>query len=876
MVLFIDVTNACRDEANSGVMRVTRKLSRRLQERAETVFTVWDENIGQFTLPTRSDLTVLGRYDGPVLRKIKYVSKALPRTRIEEILPAMDGQQKVFLFTETADCRMLEAAVPWLHAHGFSVAAVFHDAIPVLHPEFCSPKVTANHQRYMDNLADIDAVLPTAEHNGEDLEDDWRRRGITPRAKVETVGLAAEMDGVKRNRRMATSLPAAKQILFVSTLEPRKNHIRFLKALEALFAAHPETEQQWTVHLVGNRYAGNEEIPAFVEDFCRRHGGVRWLGVVDDRTLQAEYRAAAFTAYPSEIEGFGMPIIESLWAGKPCLCSNEGSIADLAAAGGCCTVDVKDEKAIAEGLYRLMTDEAYYLRLQHEAAERNIKSWDEYADEAAKILENVKKADRPAKRVPLGIRKTAEDAFKGWNGRRIITVSNFYPPEIVGGAEIIAHRQQKALRDSGLARGIVLSMEVNRLFPEGTVSASVYEDMPVVRVSIDPDHVERDWDCFDNPAVNETFRELCETVHPDICHIHNFKGLSLGILAIAAEMGIRTVFTLHDNWGFCHRHTMLTPAGELCETPLDCAGCKEAFETEKFRIPMAVWHDFYRRRMELADAFISPSRYLADAYIRAGFDAHRMHVLWNGIDTGLFAGAEKVPSDNIRITYAGYFGAHKGVDILIRAVATAGDPRVTLNLAGDGEEEAHYRQLASELGIAERIRYWGRMKNEEMIRVYRETDIFCLPSVWPENQPVTITEAMACGIPVIASDIGGIPELVEDGVTGLLAAPGNAEALAEKIREMAGDPAGRLRMGEAGRQRMAENDFREQAVKLAALYDGIRKETAKDTRPLTLVKDKRIPYGFEKRTKNDIIPLEWATEAERQQAAEEDTDRCFT
>ena len=231
MVLLIDVTNACRDEANSGVMRVTRKLSRRLQERVETVFAVWDENIGQFTLPTKQDLAILGKYDGPVLRKVKYVSGALPRTRLEEILPAFDGQPKAFLFIETANHRMLEAAVPWLHGRQISAAAVFHDAIAVLHPEFCSPAVTENHGHYMYCLAEMDLVMPTAEHNGEDLLAFWRENGVETKTIVQAVGLAAEIDGEKRNRKKEYAVPAKKQILFVSTLEPRKNHIRFLQAL---------------------------------------------------------------------------------------------------------------------------------------------------------------------------------------------------------------------------------------------------------------------------------------------------------------------------------------------------------------------------------------------------------------------------------------------------------------------------------------------------------------------------------------------------------------------------------------------------------------------------------------------------------------------
>ena len=81
-----------------------------------------------------------------------------------------------------------------------------------------------------------------------------------------------------------------------------------------------------------------------------------------------------------------MPIIESLWAGKPCLCSRDGSIGELAAAGGCCLTDVTDRKAMADALYKMLTDEEYLVRLQHEATERTIRGWAEYADEMADWL----------------------------------------------------------------------------------------------------------------------------------------------------------------------------------------------------------------------------------------------------------------------------------------------------------------------------------------------------------------------------------------------------------------------------------------------------------------------------------------------------------
>lgn len=859
-VLFVDVTNACHDPANSGVMRVTRKLSRHLQERMKTVFVLWDDSIAQFVMPYRQEIVTLSSYDGPKGQEITYRSReGQPRTRMEEILPKLGAARKAFLFIETVRYSILESAIPWLHSHNIAVSAVFHDAIPVLHPEYCSSEVADNHQYYMNCLAEMDSVIPTAEHNGTDLIDNWQKNGIEHKAEVHTIGLAAEIDGLDRKRQAEERMPTNKQILFVSTLEPRKNHILFLEALEEMFEQYPEIEKTTTVHLVGNRYAGNDEIPAFVEQFCQRHTNVRWLGVVDDRKLKAEYSACTFTAYPSVIEGFGMPIIESLWAGKPCLCSNEGSIGDLAAAGGCCMTDVKDRTKMADALYHMLSDEEYLLSLQHQAVERSIKGWTDYADEVAEHMAGLARLgeSRIYSRIPVAVAQAAEREFENWNGRRMITVSNFYPPVVIGGAEIIAHKQLKTLREEGLVRGIAFSLDTSGRQMPGTVTTESFEDVTIIRVSVNPQSMDQSRINFFNTSVNEVFRELCKIVKPDVVHMHNIIGMSLGIVDIARQNGAKTVFTLHDNWGFCYKNTMLDNQGKLCVDLFACEKCLDSFASDGYRIPAGVRRSYFRRIFEKSDAFVSPSRYLAESYIRAGFNAHKMHVLWNGIDYNAYANVENIADDKIRITYAGYFGAHKGVDVLIRAVALLKDKEIVLNLVGDGAEEPHYRALASELGIAGKLHFHGRVSNEEMDRIYRETDIYCLPSVWPENQPVSITEAMACGIPVIASGLGGSRELVNDGVTGYLTEAGNAENLADKIRKLCDDPDMRRRMGNAGRQRMADNDYRKQVRKLAELYDEICPTGKIKSRQMILVKGGMLPEYIDRCTDYDIIPWTW-------------------
>ena len=254
-------------------------------------------------------------------------------------------------------------------------------------------------------------------------------------------------------------------------------------------------------------------------------------------------------------------------------------------------------------------------------------------------------------------------------------------------------------------------------------------------------------------------------------------------------------------------------------------------------------------------------------YLRAGFDWHRMHVLWNGIDADEYRDVEPLPSPEIRLTFAGYFGAHKGIDVLIRAVARLNRPNIRINLVGSGAEEPNYRALADSLGIGSCLRFWGKLDNREVKQAYRETDIYCLPSVWPENQPVSITEAMACGIPVVAADLGGSRELVADGETGFLVPAGDDEALAERLARLADDAGLRRHMGEAGRQRIAQTSFHAQMARLTGLYDTVPAAPKPVSKPVILVKGRVLPPHIHRATPHDVLLWEWVLDESEERSA---------
>jgi glycosyltransferase involved in cell wall biosynthesis len=146
------------------------------------------------------------------------------------------------------------------------------------------------------------------------------------------------------------------------------------------------------------------------------------------------------------------------------------------------------------------------------------------------------------------------------------------------------------------------------------------------------------------------------------------------------------------------------------------------------------------------------------------------------------------------LVFAGRLGPQKALGVGLHALATT--PDVTLVVAGDGPERDALERRVGELGLDGRVRFLGSVPRERVLRLFRAADASLLPSAW-ENFPHTVVESLAVGCPVIATAVGGVPEVVRDGENGLLVAPGDPDALANAIGRFFADDALRARLSEA-------------------------------------------------------------------------------
>ena len=475
---------------------------------------------------------------------------------------------------------------------------------------------------------------------------------------------------------------------------------------------------------------------------------------------------------------------------------------------------------------------------------------------------------KAAPRIPRSIRSKFALRLKQCSHTRVIIVSNYYPPNFIGGAEIIAHNQAVALMKQQLADVFVFALDVTGKHRPGEICYDEPDGIPVFRLAVDGSSFNQTGINFFNQEIDDVFEAICGLVRPDIVHCHNIIGMSLGIIDIARRYHAGTCVTLHDNWGFCFKQTCLDNNSQLCQDVFHCEKCRRMFTQEGVSFPVAVRKQYFRRLFEKIDAYISPSSYLAREYIKAGFNPHKMNVLWNGIDLAKFSKVRHVISSNIRISFIGYVGGHKGLDILIRAVAMLNRKDVKIQIAGQGDMADKCRQLADSLGMGGQLVFLGKVDNAEIGQVYAKTDIYCLPSRWPENQPVTITEAMACSLPVVASDLGGSPELVRHEVTGLVFEKENVQDLAMKLKKLIDDPGLRTRYGKAGFDLISGFSFDKQVKKLKEIYGRmLAKPASVPQKAFVAVNRPVVPRGVAEVTSLDILPADWVVDEKEWQNA---------
>jgi glycosyltransferase involved in cell wall biosynthesis len=206
---------------------------------------------------------------------------------------------------------------------------------------------------------------------------------------------------------------------------------------------------------------------------------------------------------------------------------------------------------------------------------------------------------------------------------------------------------------------------------------------------------------------------------------------------------------------------------------------------------------FIREALSRVFRFISPSQFLAREMIRYGYPEKKFIVLDNGFRTDLFKNLKRTRGERVRFGYIGTVAELKGVHVLVKAFRQLDDGRASLHIFGDTAAFPDYSAWLKQLAGDSRVTFHGRFNPEDVADIYAQIDVLVAPSIWYENSPLVLHEAFLSGTPVIASRLGGMPDLVDDGKTGLLFEAGNYRELGEKMSLILGNPSISKKMAEA-------------------------------------------------------------------------------
>jgi glycosyltransferase involved in cell wall biosynthesis len=296
---------------------------------------------------------------------------------------------------------------------------------------------------------------------------------------------------------------------------------------------------------------------------------------------------------------------------------------------------------------------------------------------------------------------------------------------------------------------------------------------------------------------------LVRETKPDVAHLHNIHHqLSPSILRPLRRLGVPAVMTLHDYKLICP-NLMLHANGSICER---CKGHRyyEAVLqkcVKKSRLRSAICateayaHTATRAYHRGISYYIAPSRFMRDKVIEFGTDPDQVVHLPNFLNLDAFQPNHAAGS---YFLYAGRIERVKGVETLLRAASSiTGD--FDLRIAGDGDIRPELEGRIAASG-QRNVHFLGKVPPEQMGEVIHGASCVVVPSEWYENAPMSVLEAFAYGKPVIAARIGGIPELVADGVTGLLFEPGNANDLQRAIERLIERPGLAAEMGRRARE----------------------------------------------------------------------------
>ncbi|SEO95086.1 glycosyltransferase family 4 protein [Paenibacillus sp. OV219] len=369
----------------------------------------------------------------------------------------------------------------------------------------------------------------------------------------------------------------------------------------------------------------------------------------------------------------------------------------------------------------------------------------------------------------------------------LYVVHAFYPEAYTGTEKFVLNMARTMQNKGHRVKVVTYSLEPVQQFPEalGEVAfrSYIYEGVPVIAYR----HKQLDLKFPSFELGNADLLQFAEHMllaeKPNLVHFgHAMRGMEW--MQNCVNMRIKYVVTLTDFWFLCPKSTLLQNNESLCIGPAGGSNCSvhclipNVEQRIAGHVPL----------LQAASKVLSPSETVAQLF-RTNLPGFKVDVLPHGIQYEHIQVNQRTygPDDAITLLYAGSLNPHKGVHLILQAMAHVPSERLRLKLYGSGPEYyTEQLQLAAQQDV--RVNFCGLYTEQEIGQVYQDADVAIVPSIWYENYPLALHDAIACQVPIIASNIGGMAEKIKDGHNGFTFRVGDAQHLAERITAIVQQP----------------------------------------------------------------------------------------
>lgn len=429
-----------------------------------------------------------------------------------------------------------------------------------------------------------------------------------------------------------------------------------------------------------------------------------------------------------------------------------------------------------------------------------------------------------------------------------------FPPESRGGTEIYTHN---------LAKELSKNHEVHVFYPNKTLGITGNSpkrqnsgDLRILEHTIEVNNnqllpwISKALLCpkqkYKNANVERELELLIDEINPDIVHIQHLINLSASAIEILNKKGVPVVLTLNDFWFLCPTINLLKTDLSVCDgsdaEADNCCNCLVQPKVDtlaEYQVPgmlskafkhavIVINRRWVREREEYmkslllrVDKLIAPSRFVRDTFVEHGIPKDNIIYSSSGYDIGKFEGFRKNKTDKLVFGFVGGIAKHKGVHVLVEAFNKLKSEDVELRIYGPyGPHSRYFNELQAKIGD-DKIKFMGVFNDARY--PYSEIDVLVVPSICYETGgPLVVTEAFITKTPVIASNLGCIPEFVEDGKTGMLFEAGNADHLLETMEALIDNP-NLMKAFSANSGNIKTN--KEQARELERIYANLMSKT---------------------------------------------------